>query len=567
VSSSLPISEPTSTITKWEGILAAALLTLSLVLRWLYLNRFRWDSDEPQHLHVVWAWAHGFLPYRDVFDNHTPLFHWLCWPIFAWLGERPDIITQMRWLMVPLFLISLCCVYVLGRSVFSPRVGLWAAVVTALMPKYALLTVEFRPDNLWGALWLVALVVLLTGRLTLKRCLIVGLLFGVAFSVSMKTTLLAITALAAGAGTWAFAFLFRRTHSTGKKPWQSYVARVAAMLGGLALVPGLILAFFASKSALRELYYCVVEHNLLPDATSSSITLKRFLTTAWIFLPVAGVAFVVAKHEPVPIRAFRKCFFLLAAGFFWPILYGLWTTVSRQTQMPGIPILVVTASALFVWLSNRLPNTLSWWTPPFFLLLIAGLVQPSWTIKACRLQEGQHDRHLAIIKDVEALTLPDDYVMDAKGETIFRRRPYYYVFEELTEERIKRGLLVCTVPQRLIDTRTAVCVPSIRFNKTTQAFIEHNYLKVGHIEVAGKMITALADGHFEFDVAIPQRYSLVSRDGPVSGTLDGRPFTNNAELVAGRHEFVPASPIKQIALLWARAWEKGYSPFNQAKRL
>jgi hypothetical protein len=567
VVSSARVSEPTSAISKWEAILAAALFTLSLVLHWFYLNRFRWDSDEPQHLHVVWAWAHGLLPYRDVFDNHSPLFHWLCSPIFAWLGERPDIITPMRWVMVPLFLTSLWCVYILGKTVFSPRVGLWAAVSTALVPKYALLAVEFRTDNLWTTLWLVTLVVLLTGRLTPKRFLIVGLLFGAAFSVSMKTTVLTITALAAGAGTWAFALLSRRTYLTEKKPWQSYVASAAAILSGLAVVPGLILAFFASKNALRELHYCVIEHNLLPDTNSPSVTLERFLKTAWIFVPIAGIAFVVAKHELAPTRAFRKCFFLLAAGFFWPILYGLWTTILRQTQMPGIPILAVTASALLVWLSNWLPTALSWWTPPFFLLLIAGLVEPDWTVDACRLYGGQYDRDLAIIRDVETLTKPGEYVMDAKGETIFRRRPYYYAFEGFTEERIKRGLLVSTVPRRLTETRTAVCVPSTRFTKTTQTFIEHNYLSVGHLEVAGKMIAAPPDGRIEFDVVIPQRYSLVSREGLVSGTLDGRPFAGNGELPAGLHEFVPARPTKQIALLWARAWQKGYSPFNQANRL
>jgi len=122
------ISGTTSAISKYEAILAAGLFALIFVLHWLYLNHFRWDSDEPQHLHVVWAWASGLLPYRDVFDNHSPLFHWLCSPVFAWLGERPDIVTPMRWMMVPLFLISLWCVYMLGATVFSPRVGLWAAV-------------------------------------------------------------------------------------------------------------------------------------------------------------------------------------------------------------------------------------------------------------------------------------------------------------------------------------------------------------------------------------------------------------------------------------------------------
>ena len=567
VSPSVRLSEPTPAISKREAVLAAALFALSLVLHWFHLNRFRWDSDEPQHLHVVWAWAHGLLPYRDVFDNHSPLFHWLCSPVFASLGERPDIVTAMRWVMVPLFLISLWCVYMLGKTVFSPRVGLWAAISTALLPKYELLTVEFRTDNLWATLWLVTLVVLLAGRLTPKRFLVVGLLFGAAFSVSMKTTVLAITVLAAGAGTWAFAVLPRKAHLTEKMPWHFRWASAAAVLGGLAVVPALILTFFASKNALKELYYCVIEHNLLPDTNSPLITLERFLAAAWIFVPVAAISFVVAKREPIPSRALRKCFFLLTVGFFWPILYGFWTEVLRQTQMPGISILVVTASALFVWLSSWLPKALSWWAPPFLLLLIAGFVQPDWTVDACRLYRGQYDRDLAIIRDVETLTTRDEFVMDAKGEAIFRRRPYYYAFEGFTEERMKRGLLVSTIPRRLVETRTAVCVPSTRFSKTTRTFIEHNYLRVGEVEVAGKMITPSPDGRMEFDVMIPQRYTLVSPEGSMSGNLDGRPFEGSRELAAGKHEFVLDRPAKQIALFWARAWQKGYSPFKQAKRL
>jgi hypothetical protein len=235
--------------------------------------------------------------------------------------------------------------------------------------------------------------------------------------------------------------------------------------------------------------------------------------------------------------------------------------------MPGIPISVVTVTALLVWLSKWLPNALNRWTPPIFLLLMVGLVEPDWTVDACRLYGGQYDRDLATIRDVEVLTRLGEYVMDAKGETIFRRRPYYYAFEGFTEERIKRGLLVSTVPRRLIETGTAVCVPSTRFSKATLTFIEHNYLRVGHVEVAGKIISPSPDGRMDFDVVVPQRYTFVSRDGSMSGNLDGRPFEGDRALAAGRHEFVPERPTKQIALLWSRAWEKGYSPFKQTNRL
>jgi hypothetical protein len=71
------------------------------VLKVLYAVHYRIDSDEPQHLHVIWGWTRGLIPYRDYFDNHSPLFYLLCSPLFAALGARADILVPMRLAMVP----------------------------------------------------------------------------------------------------------------------------------------------------------------------------------------------------------------------------------------------------------------------------------------------------------------------------------------------------------------------------------------------------------------------------------------------------------------------------------
>src|SRR6185503_7401017 len=81
------------------GVLGAAALLLAL--RIYCALTLAMNSDEPQHLHVVWAWTQGLLPYRDVFDNHSPLFQLLCAPLLAWLGERADIVALMRLAMIP----------------------------------------------------------------------------------------------------------------------------------------------------------------------------------------------------------------------------------------------------------------------------------------------------------------------------------------------------------------------------------------------------------------------------------------------------------------------------------
>jgi len=40
-----------------------------LLLRIVSVFHYHFDSDEPQHLHVVWGWTHGLLQYHDIFDN------------------------------------------------------------------------------------------------------------------------------------------------------------------------------------------------------------------------------------------------------------------------------------------------------------------------------------------------------------------------------------------------------------------------------------------------------------------------------------------------------------------
>ncbi|HEY2388194.1 MAG TPA: hypothetical protein VGK30_14625 [Candidatus Binatia bacterium] len=73
-----------------ETVVVAALLSGMSLLRAIDAFHYRVDTDEPQHLHVIWGWTHGLLQYRDVFDNHAPLFHLLYAPVLMLVGERAN---------------------------------------------------------------------------------------------------------------------------------------------------------------------------------------------------------------------------------------------------------------------------------------------------------------------------------------------------------------------------------------------------------------------------------------------------------------------------------------------
>src|SRR5207244_10406643 len=126
-----------------EFVLAATLFGLLIGLTVLNVLRQTVDSDEPQHLHTIWAWTRGYVQYRDLFDNHMPLFHLLFAPIFGLIGDRATILYLMRFIVLPLYFVAAWCTYQIAVSLFSRRVGVWAVILVGLYARYHLVSIEF----------------------------------------------------------------------------------------------------------------------------------------------------------------------------------------------------------------------------------------------------------------------------------------------------------------------------------------------------------------------------------------------------------------------------------------
>ena len=130
-----------------EAWSAVVMLALQFAVRIAYDLRLRVDTDEPQHLHVAWAWTKGLLPYRDVFDNHTPLFHMLSAPLVALIGETPRILVLMRLAMIPFFAATLLGSFLIGRRLFGRRAGLWSAILCGLCPTFFFKSLSIAPTS------------------------------------------------------------------------------------------------------------------------------------------------------------------------------------------------------------------------------------------------------------------------------------------------------------------------------------------------------------------------------------------------------------------------------------
>jgi dolichyl-phosphate-mannose-protein mannosyltransferase len=523
------------------------------------------DSDEPQHLHVAWAWTQGLLPYRDVFDNHAPLFHVLSAPILALFGETSHIIVLMRLAMLPFFATALYGSFLLGRRLFGARAGIWSAVVCGLCPTFFLKSVEYRSDVPWAALWVLTVVLLFGGRLRARRAALVGLLAGTCVILSLKSIML-LAAL--GFATLSVLVLLPRERTEARR---RAFACALPFLGGALVPAAIVVLFFAARGALAPMIDCTIKHNLLPDVGRWGSSKRQYLV-----LPLLGLLFVAARFiiKGFPGEGARIAFLLLLSGSQYILLSTVWPVHTRQDLLPFYPLFAVLLAGVLLARHEGAPGgSRSWsWSAgraallPGALACLELLLVPALTpIRAHGTAKEE-----TLLREVLTLTDRKDYVLDLKGQAVYRNRPFYYALETMTLRRMERGLIEDTIPERCVATRTCVAPADIRkFPPRARAFLRDHYVVVDGWRVAGVVLEPGAGqpaAGLPFDVVIPARYAILSETNRAPGSIDGLPYEGPRDLATGRHELQPSPGTGRVAVIWAQAAERGFSPFAPAGR-
>lgn len=559
-------------------------------IKFRYIRSLLVNSDEPQHLHVVWGWTQGLLQYRDLFDNHAPLFHMAFAPLLTWLGERADILYYMRIAMVPLSIGTLALVYLITSRLYSRRAAVWATLFAGLHPLYIHVSTEFRADNLWSLAWLATLFFLLTGKLTKGRSFVGGLLLGVTLCVSLKTTLLFGSFAAA-----AVVVLGARVYQNGWGELKGIAGNLLAGLLGASIVPLGLFAFFAAHDGLKELNYCVFEHNMLPGL------LRRDNFSRWNFPLLAPLLLAATwgfyHSAALATLSIRRAIAFLGPFLAFVLLVAYWPLVTRQDFCAILPPLMISAGpailALAGWVSRtwvaHSRGAKAWGGPILALLILGGYglkeIRDSLTVWA--IEEDVLDGFEAGLAFRLKLTSPSDYVMDAKGETIYRKRAFYPVLERVTQIRIKNGLMEDTIQADCIAKNTSF-ISTYRL-KNGDEWLKKGYINIkGGFWIPGQMLPAPEatpassnniDGAKEpkesataaplntrhFKLLIATRYRFLSPKGAVQGIVDGQPMSEETiYLKAGEHEFT-TSEAGPLAVLWENAERVHFSPFTTGK--
>ncbi|HMB42680.1 MAG TPA: hypothetical protein VKM00_02240, partial [Luteimonas sp.] len=523
--------------------LAYAGLRLSLV------NSIPLNSDEPQHAHVAWAWSRGLVPYRDVFDNHAPLFHMLFAPVMRLIGERPDVMTWLRVGIVPIAVAALAVVAWIARRLWSRDVAFWAVVMLCAIPPYLREAGTFRTDALWAVAWLGTVAVATAGPWTRRRAFAFGVLLGISFAVSMKTSLL----LGGLSIAWLAAFTALR--ATDRPPPSTWLRDAGAILAGATVVPGLIVGWVGLRGGLAAMHYGVIAHNVLPS-------LGRTHGTHWrlpLMLVLLGVlAWLVRRAVRAsgdgPLAA-RRSLVVASAVAYTLLLFGTWPLLSRQDMLPSLPLITLGVAA---WWQAHARARVAWLPVPLAILAAAVLMarHPPWNDRL--VQER------AALADVLAITTVRDTVMDDKGAAIFRMRPFYFALEGITRARIDRGLIVDDIPQRLVATNTHV-VLSEWLPPRDARFVTTHYISARN----GLMVSGHDFGHLDAGSTVsasllqPGRYALVPDPAadPLTARIDGNAYDGARWLAAGPHTLAVARPGHYVL-----AWQPAAKLFPGAEK-
>jgi hypothetical protein len=502
------------------------------VIRLIALFRYRIDSDEPQHLHVVWGWAHGLVQYRDVFDNHVPLFHLVLAPLFRLWGESPAVFAGMRLVLLPLGLASIALTYVIGSRLAGRRAGVWAAALASVCPPLVLKTIEVRNDTLWLPLVLGA-IALLQARPTRRRACVIGLLAGLAMITSVKTVVIAIAVL--------LALLMERLERGGRVRREELLR--AVVTASAVLLPLVTIALlFWSLGAFGDLVYGAFGYNGLVQVSALRRIGGLIALPAFVFLIWRAKGILDGRS-----RAFR--FLALTIANFVVVLLCTWPVITTRDFLPVFPLFAVIVAAD---VCGR--TTQSRIREPAILcgLSILGAVG---TLLGGDLLRQPPRYPQAMVADVLRLAAPGDFVMDLKGESVFRRRPTKIMLEVVGRDLLRRGIVEDTIAADMKRTGTCVAArDSSAWPAGARAFLLEHFVEVGVVRVCGGRLPAVKAGQeVTFNIGIAARYGLLARNGAPAGLLDGVPYRQPRWLAAGPHTFRTSESLDDWTVLWANA--------------
>jgi hypothetical protein len=326
------------------------------------------------------------------------------------------------------------------------------------------------------------------------------------------------------------------------------LGRALIFLASFAAAPAAVAAYFAARGAWRPFVYGTIVHNVF----SRHHRLDRAMALPCLLVLVGIAAKYVYRGAADRDAGARRLFLFVTANFYAATMFCLWPLVEREHWLPYYPLAAITIVPLVARASVR-------------RYAVIAAVEIVLVFLVADLRHNHTRPGLAVIAQTLRLTAPDETIVDLKGETVFRRRAFFYVIEPMTKYRLRSGVIADTIVDDVLRTHAMLATASLRgFPRRARTFLSRNFVRVGAVRVAGKL---LRPNRTKFRLQVPAEYAVVGERVPFTGLIDGCEYDGPRYLAAGEHTISGAARDETYALLWARAAARGFSPFRKSRSL
>lgn len=231
---------------KWVCALMITAVGIDVAVHFVHRD---WDPEEFEHLQFAWMIDQGRVPYRDFFEHHTPLFHFLGASLFRVRGDTdPNFLLAAFRSMSVLFSVgTVFLTWQLAKRRGSPLSPILATILLVGSWPFLQNGIEIRPDPLAAFAVVGAFICLDRAFMPARRPLVWAVLSGLAISIAVFTTQKSLFAIPGLLMCWIG--LARHVSARAR-------GQVAAMaLAGAALPAAALLWYFQQEGALFTFIY------------------------------------------------------------------------------------------------------------------------------------------------------------------------------------------------------------------------------------------------------------------------------------------------------------------------
>jgi hypothetical protein len=574
----LRAQEPAAAAERRLSWVVLALILLALAIRVPLLVHQKLGDDEAEHLHAAWAVVHGQVPYRDFWQIHPPLLYYLMAPVFTLMGEDLKIVYVGRGLMLLCLLLCLVQLYRIARACFDKLTGLLAVCLLSYLLLYWQPTYEVRPDLPQTLLILVSLWRFMRAWEDRSRVefLASGALLGIASCFLLKT----LFPLVGFTLVFGLSASLRRSATVLRETLSDLLCFLAAF--AVPLILGGVLLWKAG--AWPGFYRWVVVGALrYPERFSPFPFMYPKVHFVFYALALIGVGQTVTRFVRARIVDEVRLSPLLAGSVTAAVYLFLMPAPYNQSALPFLPLAAMYGATVLRQVVARVvpsktaslgeavvgvvgsARRLGWAT--LMTVLLVGVCVPPVRALLTNLPPfaDQWADRRQLIRNVLALTSPEDSVFDAFGLYIFRPHASYYY-------RLNNGVLtwlqsgVIQEAEIIRDLQRSHCKVVIFSPRLTWlpprllGFLRSHYIPTGFhdaknlILVAGKVLRRdeLVENRATVSLIASAQYAVQAAGGIPRVFIDGQLYQAPLFLTQGDHQLLVEGSFESLGIFYSR---------------